>query len=516
MKYNIFIILFSLLFVACDDFFDKNPDSSLEVKIDSEEKIAELLTAAYPKASYSSFLEPRTDNAGERVKGEHNRLNEAMYFWEDYDQEDLDTPLNYWNSCYAGIAQANIALELLADYPKTDRVKALYGEAFLLRAYLHFMLVNIWSEPYGTHKSDVAMGIPYLTRPEKHALVEYDRGTVKEVYDKIEQDLKRGITLVDDRFYANPKFHFNKKAAYAFASRFYLMKGEWNMVIQYADYVLGGNPKKMLRAWYQYVRDDEKRANFTTLYNAVEQPSNLMFTTTESRIKRNFTREKFGTTMDVTKKVFDQRLIEGCSESPKNISQVFPFSRTTGAITNGWYLAKYDELDFSEGAEAMRPRNLFVTNVLFTVDEVMLNRMEAYAMIHDYDRCIDNMLDFMKAKYDVEPVCPRSAYTWTSSDNYAIYTPFYGMTLKQLALVKTITEFRQREFLHEGLRWFDIRRFYLPVKRDSKSPWYRPLVKEDERKLLQIPAEAINRGLKPNPRSSDDAGLPIDPFRPHD
>ena len=514
MKHTILILFSALLLAACDDFFDVNPDSSLDVKIDSEEKIAELLTAAYPRASYYTFLEPRTDNVGERVKGEHNRLNEAMFFWEDYDQEDLDTPLNYWNACYKGIAQANTALELLASYEKTARVKALYGEAFLLRAYLHFMLVNIWSEPYGTNKSDVALGIPYLTKPEKYALVEYQRGTVKEVYDKIEADLKLGITLVDDRFYEHPKFHFNKKAAYAFASRFYLMKGEWNNVIEYADYVLGSNPKKLLRTWYKFVNDAHLRSNFTKLYNDVSEPSNLMFTTTESRITRNLPTEKYGSSMDYTKKWFDKKLIEGCSKSPNNLSHVLPFTRTGGAVVNGWYLAKCDEMDLSDGSGGVRPRNLFVTNVLFSVEEVMLNRIEAYAMTHAYDKAVDGIIDYIQTKYNVSLSCPRSAYTWTNSENYQLYTPFYGMTLKQLALVKTITEIRQREFLHEGLRWFDIRRFYLPVKRSSKSSWYRPLEKADERKLLQIPAEAINRGLKPNPRSFDVSGLPINPYRP--
>lgn len=514
MKYILPILLFLLLSASCDDFFDENPDSSLDVKIDSEEKIAELLATAYPRASYSVFLEPRTDNVGERVKGEHNRLNEAMFFWEDYDQEDLDTPLNYWNACYKGIAQANAALELLASYEKTDRVKALYAEAFLLRAYLHFMLVNLWAEPYGTNKSDISKGIPYLTRPEKHALVEYRRGTVKDVYGKIEDDLKRGITLVDDRFYQNPKFHFNKKAAYAFASRFYLMKGEWDTVIEYADYVLGADPKRLLRPWYKFVEDDQMRSNFTALYNQVDEPTNLLFTTVESRIARTLPTEKYGSNIGHTKKLFNKKLIEGCAESPGNVSYVFPFTRTRGAITDGWYLAKFDELDLSDGSGGSRPRDLYVTNILFTVDEVMLNRMEAYAMVHEYDKAIDGMLDFIKAKYNIEPVCPRSAYTWTSSENYRLYTPFYGLTLKQLALVKTISEIRQREFLHEGLRWFDIRRFYLPVKRTSKSAWYRPLEKEDERKLLQIPAEAIRRGLEPNPRSFDASGLPIDPFRP--
>lgn len=54
------------------------------------------------------------------------------------------------------------------------------------------MLVNIWSEPYG--RSASSPGIPYLTKPEKHAFVDYKRGTVEEVYTLIEQDLKRGIS----------------------------------------------------------------------------------------------------------------------------------------------------------------------------------------------------------------------------------------------------------------------------------------------------------------------------------
>lgn len=220
MKKTIFLSTIILLLTACQDYLETNPDSTFDVQIDSEDKIAELLAGAYPEASYFAFLEARTDNVGERTNGIHSRLNEAMYYWEDYDQEDLDTPLNYWNACYAGIAQANQALELLSKYPKSDRVKALYGEAFLLRAYLHFMLVNIWAEPYGTTKSATAPGIPYLTRPEKNALVDYERGTVKEVYEKIEKDLKLGLSLVNDDYYVKPKFHFNKKSGLRFCFAF--------------------------------------------------------------------------------------------------------------------------------------------------------------------------------------------------------------------------------------------------------------------------------------------------------
>mgnify|MGYP001883454974 FL=1 len=501
MKKTIYLSIILLLFTACQDYLETNPDSTLDAKIDSEEKIAELLTGAYPEASYFAFLETRTDNVGERVNGIHSRLNEAMYYWEDYDQEDLDTPLNYWNACYAGISQANHALELLSKYPKSDRVKALYGEAFLLRAYLHFMVVNIWAEPYGTSKSETAPGIPYLTKPEKNALVDYKRGTVKEVYDKIEKDLKLGISLVDDSYYSKPKFHFNKKAAYAFASRFYLFKGEWELVIAYSNYILGLDPKLILRNWRQYGKKKYfNRKSLYTLYASTEEPANLLLSTTESRIFRNIPTEKYGVTNKSANKVYNQHGVDGCANFRKvYMAPMFLFNYNDGRIGDGQYIGKFDELSLS-GYTGIRPKGLYVTNVLFSTDEVMLNRMEAYAMTGEYDKSINDLLIYLSAKFGITPSCARRDYTQTSSDNYQIYTPFYGMSIKQLAMVKTILGFRQQEFIHEGLRWFDIRRFYISVKRTSKYKFYKRLEKEDPRKLLQIPAEAINRGLEPNPR----------------
>ena len=460
MKRNISLLLFATaawLFIGCNDFLDKSPDSELDVDINSEEKIAELLTGAYPEASYIPFLEPRTDNVEERVNGVHSRLNESMFFWEDYDQEDLDTPLNYW------------------------------------------MLVNIWSEPYGGKSTNP--GIPYITKPEKNALVDYQRGTVNEVYAKIEKDLKLGISLVSDTYYKHPKFHFNKKAAYAFASRFYLMKGEWKEVIAYADYVLGGDPKTQLRPWRQYA--DELEFNHRSLYRkyaAAGEPANLLLTTTESRLARTTPSEKYGSTFNTVDKIFAQKGIEGGGDYAKmNFIGTYIFTSSAAPVTTGRYLAKFDELSNSEST-GTKPRGLYVTNVLFTVDEVLLNRMEAYAMLKNYSHAIDDFLQYMQGKFGFMPSVDRAVYTSTNSNNYNIYTPFYGLTLKQLAMVKLFLDFRQKEFYQEGLRWFDIRRFHLAVKRSSKSSYYFPLEKEDLRKVLQIPTEAIQRGLTANPR----------------
>ena len=46
----------------------------------------------------------------------------------------------------------------------------------------------------------------------------YTRGTLAEVYSKIDADLIEGLPLITDEFYSVPKYHFNQKAAYAFAA----------------------------------------------------------------------------------------------------------------------------------------------------------------------------------------------------------------------------------------------------------------------------------------------------------
>ncbi|MDO4707552.1 MAG: RagB/SusD family nutrient uptake outer membrane protein [Porphyromonadaceae bacterium] len=496
------LLLLGVILSGCSHYLDVSPDSAFDVSIDREDKIAELLTGAYPDASYFPFLEPRTDNVGERTYGEHYQLNEAMYLWEDYDQEDLDTPLAYWNACYRGIGQANKALELLKDYPKTDRVKALYAEAFLLRAYLHFMLVNIWAEPYRGVVSELSPGIPYLTAPEKHALVSYERGTVAEVYRKIEADLRRGISLVNDRYLEKPKYHFNKKAAYAFATRFYLMMGRWDEVVAYADYVLGATPRTVLRDWMAYEREFRfRRESLHQSYSSASSPANLLLTTTESRWARDLPRQLYGTTEAEMKDIYTRRGILGCTDYEHiNLMLPYVFVNSPSPVKQGVYTAKFGELALF-GAAGTRPRDLYVTNVLLSTDEVMLSRMEAYTMLGRYDEAVNDLLTFMESKFHSTPPCPRTSYTNSHSGMYNDIAPYYGVSQRQLGLLKIILDFRQKEFLHEGLRWFDIRRFHIAVRRTSHHPLYRPLDRDDYRKVLQIPTEALHRGLKPNPRN---------------
>ena len=147
-------------------------------------------------------------------------------------------------TAYKTIASANAALQAIEDLggATTPQLQAAKGEALLCRAYNHFMLVNYFCMAYNSETSTSDLGMPYSTSPETELRPEYERGTVAEDYARMEADIVEGLPLINDQYYSVPKYHFNQKAAYAFASRFYLYYEKWDKCIEYADKCLGDNP----------------------------------------------------------------------------------------------------------------------------------------------------------------------------------------------------------------------------------------------------------------------------------
>ena len=131
-----------------------------------------------------------------------------------------------------------------------ESTNASKGEALVARAYAHFSLVNLFCKPYNPTTSASDLGIPYMLASETELDGRYSRGTVAQVYAQIDADLTAGLPLINDSNYEMPKYHFNKKAAYAFAARFYLYYQQWQKALDAANVVLTTNnttTKNMLR-----------------------------------------------------------------------------------------------------------------------------------------------------------------------------------------------------------------------------------------------------------------------------
>ncbi|CAL2105727.1 starch-binding outer membrane protein, SusD/RagB family [Tenacibaculum sp. 190524A02b] len=489
--YKIFYYcLFLVSIIGCDSYLSELPDN--RTIIDSPEKVSALITGAYSNANYMLMAELMSDNVEHKnnTNGEQ-QLDTEMYYWEDSSLEGQDSPNFFWEGSYKAIAQANEALAAIKTLGETN-LKAQKGEALLARAYAHFMLVNFWAKHYNANTANSDLGIPYVLEPETTLIKEYKRNTVQEVYDLIEKDLKEGLSLVQNN-YKQPKFHFTKEAGYAFAARFYTYKGDWDNVIKYASKVIS-NPSNS-----NEIRNDLGYRSLTydqtlNIYSNYTENTNLLVSSTSSWWARRFAGSRYGLSADKATELFF-----GGAGNPFRKSWAY---RVFGN-DNVYNLPKINEY-FKITNQSAGTGFGFVQIILFDKDEILLNRAEAYAMKEDYASSLNDLNVFIANKtrsHDpstdiLDEALIETRYPSISDE----FTPFYSLNNKQTSFIKAIAEFKRRDYYHEGLRWFDVKRFALKIEHKVQDEATLVLEKNDNRKLLQIPGIAIARGITPNPR----------------
>ena len=499
IKFNIIKVLaFVLLASSCNDVLDETPDNRIEA-LDTPEKIAELLVGAYPDAAYVPFLEPMSDNAGDKGPSADTgidfatTLNKRMYFWDDINDTDDDTPTNYWNRAYKAIAQANQALASIEALGGGTAYNALKGEALLCRAYAHFMLVSIFSKAYSSATASTDMGIPYVTKPETVLLAKYERGNVAQVYSQIQNDIETGIPLIKDE-YNVPAYHFTKRAAHAFASRFYLNKGDWQKVIDHSTEALGTNALNVLRNWTtNYAPKTYSEQNY--LYaSSTDEPANLLLVSASSLYNRFHYSARYQMNSAIASKLFFGGNISGNDWS-------FGIYGSSDLYYN---IPKFQEY-FKVTNQAAGTGNAFVTYVLLSTDEVLLNRAEAYAMLGQFDKATTDINWSLSVKSDnynpaTDVLTASEIATLYQGFPTTTYTPYYGIPGASLPFVAAILDIKQTIFYNDGLRWFDIKRHNVELTHTDILGNSYKLPKNDNRRQVQIPESAQSFGIPQNPR----------------
>ncbi|WP_083564920.1 RagB/SusD family nutrient uptake outer membrane protein [Sinomicrobium oceani] len=496
IQYIVLSMGISVLHSSCSSFLDEVPDNRTE--IDSKEKIDELLAGAYPTGTYFLFAESMSDNAADKGPNAitNDRTNTEMFFWRDLNDETEDTPTYYWNACYKAIAQANHALVAAEELEKNngEDLSPQRGEALLARAYAHFMLVAFWSKPYNPDTADSDPGIPIVLEPETVVLEDYERGTVKEVYEQIEKDLELGLELISDH-YEKPKFHFTVNAAKAFASRFYVFKGEWNNVIAYANDVLGSDPAVNLRPWNQetYTGLGTSR-EYGIQYQSSGEKSNLLIASAKSTYTRLFDDERYALSAGLSTSLFFG------NTNPTGGRWSYPVF-SSGDYNNN--VPKFTEYFITTNISAQTGL-AYLMCVLFSYDEVILNRAEALAMTGREDESVRDINSFLSKKtadYSeaTHTINKNNIDTFYNAEDNE-FSPFYPIPESAESLIKCLSELRRLEFYHEGMRWLDHKRWNMAVTHEDYFGNATVLPKDDPRRELQIPAVARASGISPNPR----------------
>ena len=513
-KLYILISASALMFSSCDDFLDKMPDNRTE--LDTPEKISKILVSAYPDASNAKICEFYSDNYAEN-QGSYTIFNfceEDFYFWKDTDQEGQDTPQYLWDDFYLSIAATNQALQAIEKLGGGPELNPQKGEALICRAYCHYILATTFCKAYDSNASS-NLGMPYMKEPETSVAPHYERGTLAELYDNIKEDIEAALPLIDDNAYQVVKYHFNKKAAYAFAARFYLLYmqpdfSNLSKTIEYADKALGSNPYSMLRDWKSLGLLSPNGDIQPNAYVASANQANLLLIKSTSwwplvgdpgysvcmKYSHNKTLSAETTNSNGPwggSTAFNQKGFAGNSSTKYGFRRMFAYQKM---VTNESY---YTQL----------------LSPLFTTDETLICRAEAYALLGRHNEAAADITAWQKAY-------TSSTKTLTPEDINNFYGPLEYWTIDKMTLKKKLdpdfiikdntTENLIHNILHirrllnlgNGLRWLDVKRYNIANYRlcfyGGRISQTDQMIKGDERHAIQIPASVIAARFQSNPK----------------
>lgn len=542
--------------VACSDKLDEDPDSRW-IKIDTPQKVSQLLTSGYPSAVPAVICELMGDNLVDNnvvVPATHNDafdlFNEEAYKWEDinnYSSGTDDTPLEVWDKYYFGIATANHAIaamqEMSEDPAHDPDISHSWGEAHLMRAYFHFVLVNVFAEAYKNEtESAKDWGVPYVTTVEEVVRIDYAkpeyRKKVSEVYALIEKDILEGIDLIDDSKYKVPAYHFNRNAAYAFAARFYLFKRDYQNCLKYANLALGSNPSTSLRKWASM--NTNTINTMLNAYNDEKAACNYLLLTTYSLQDRVLSACRYainsgannvraisvkdGSAVSVNIPATKDILYEGGGPNWSGRVPAFDgkiFRWNAGSEYGSWLFRVYEYFEYTNKIAGIGYVHIIYQP--FTAEETLLCRAEAKLYLGDTAGAIQD-LGFWTASKMIDGELTQDninrKYAGTADRNIYVNDMHpqemgFDKVLEgdQLNVLNCILHFRRIETMFEGLRWFDIKRYGINVKHVYKGPRdydasYDELNWNDPRRIVQIPYNAIDAGYPSTDRAqtSIDAG----------
>ncbi len=526
------------ILASCSDQLDTLPDN--RTTLDTPKKIAGLLVTAYPDRTptlFNEWMSDNTDYMGAQ-NSQGNRGGDQYFFWQEQTEGGNDSPEMVWMLYYEGVYKANEALAAIEDQggPKNDILRNSKGEALLIRAYDHFILANEFCRPYNGKTSTKDAGLYYATGiADFSAAAEQSyRGTVADVYAKIAADIEAGIPLLNDT-YEVPKYHFNKQAAYAFATRFYLYYEKWEKAKEYADKLLGSNPAASLRDYRALqampLSKSEQAVKIAEAYCSASADCNLLVQTSVSNAGMALAPWLISKRYTLTNYLSETELFQSNNIWGTSSNLIWkPFTVNQGE-SNFALLMKLPR-EFEIRNTTTGSGYLRTLNVDFTMDEALLNRAEAEIMLGQNDAACADMTIWMKNFFNTNvTLTPTSVQTYFKTVPYAYadaakmvpsfkkhISPRFTIDAEgsvQESLLQCLLNFRRIETVHQGMRWMDIRRYNIEIPRRLIGANGRPsknldwLEKDDPRQVVQIPQSIREAGVAGNPTKALVAGAKL-------
>ncbi len=200
--YTICLGLF-ILFTGCSKFTDVKP-KGMNV-LDRVEDLNQVLNYSFTQYAFEfrdpmalvNDMMPDGVNIPDLLSSPTMTLNKAIYTWdESADRALLTIDDRHYEGFYKVINTVANPVLLNVDKAKGDPAlaKRYKAEAYVLRAYMHYLVVMMYAKGYNPATAASDPGIPYIEENDQ-INVPSKKITVQQVYDKILADLQAALDL---------------------------------------------------------------------------------------------------------------------------------------------------------------------------------------------------------------------------------------------------------------------------------------------------------------------------------
>lgn len=513
---------------SCNDFLDKLPDDRAE--LNTTEKITQLGVNCYSTSNSNIICELLSDNILDNGKKYSTvEFMEQLYRMLPVTTDGNDTPKHFWNGQYEAIASCNQLLEAVAEMPEAEQkaMSAQVAEATLCRAYAMFELANTFCMAYNPDKAAEYMGLPYPT----HSGIdpEIERGTIGELYEKIDADIEAALPGINEAIYKTPKYHFNQRAAYSFAAKFNLYYMRYDKAIAYATKALGDNPANLMRNYEEYLPFG--RTDIANKYVLSSEKANFMLQGTYSTAGRYLSggsSPRFHHNSPAAS--YETYWVDAPWGSGSYAdANTLHYSHKLYGNNQAVSFPKLDE-KFEITDKVNQTGYAHIVEPVFTADETVLIRAEARLLNKDYQGAIDDMNLWVQnhcsetadGAFPRPVLTPNSVNTFIDKLDYAEITPegnrdrslrkpmtpqgFALETGMQENIAQLLLHMKRLEMLYQGERVMDIKRYGIEFSHlvDGEDPIV--IAPGDIRLAAQLPTDVITAGVVPNPRPEGERG----------
>lgn len=414
---------------SCDNFLDITPTG--KVIASTAEEYRNLLTNEYkyfPKDRHMTTV--RTDELLFSASTSSSDLDAYLDLWLWKDENPSPTTSYFsWRTYYHNIYIANYIIEKQGEMTNSNatEVNQLVGEAYMMRAYDLFLLVNLYAEAYTHCNPATTRGVPMLLQADVNAIPR--SSSVEAVYQQVLSDIAQAEQRMNVQLWeVGKRYRFNTQSAQALRARTYLYMGRWQEALTAAKAVIAMHPDledlnnlgSLLPDDFQSVENIVALEYFSSnLSSVISQPAASyinMYRTGDQRKTRYYKR----------------------------------------ATSTTWTLQKSDGYCSFRSAEAY------------------LTAAEASVQLGD----LTGAIDYLK------PLLVKRLNTTAYNDALTLMA-----AMNQAQLLQEIIDERGRELAFEGHRWYDLKRTAKPALTRTWSGQTYTLT--PEKYTMRFPTEAV-------------------------